>query len=391
MADRQLADPNYKQAIIERAVTLGQNGFPALAVQRNNLRGKTVYQLKDLSERLVVRHINRNIRRLTGVKQDNREFIIKCVSGFLSEGTRYRAYKFDVKAFYESVSPIEIVRDLEADEGFSGQSAAALSSFFVEMGKLGVTGLPRGLGLSATLAEYLLRPFDARVSDMAHVWFYARFVDDIFIITDGNEDQSRFTHDVAAALPSGLTFNSKSTAFTFDEYRNGSSGVAHAFDFLGYRFTVNRPERRRVDSRIGRQVMLDIAPSKVRRIKTRIALSLVQFKKDHSYADLVARIRLLTSNFNFIDRGTGVRRVAGIYFNYPLVDFDRSTALPSLDKFLRNSVLSNHPKNHVYPAVTAAERRGLAQLSFSDGFKDRRFFSFGPARLVELTACWSHA
>ena len=389
--NKLLLEPAHRQAVIEKAVDIGHVGFKSIALLKNQLRGKDVYRLTDMSDRLVVRHIASNIRRLTKVKQDDREFIIKCIQRILQEGVKCRIYKFDIETFYERVKTEQIVEALENDEGFSGQSAAALRSLFVELRKAGVSGLPRGLGVSATLAEYLLRPFDRRISEMDNVWFYARFVDDIFVITSGVELKSDFVSSASSALPPGLSFNKKSGSLDFDGFLSGESGTAGSFDFLGYRFAVDRPYRRPSDKKIVRNVTLDISEKKVKKIKSRVALSLVNFANDKNYARLHARIRLLTSNFNFVDRRTAVRRVAGIYFNYALIDSDTSVALRDLDAFLRNSLMSNHPRNRLYPALTLLQRLSLARLTFSTGFRQKRFFAFGPVQLVELTSCWSHA
>ncbi|ATJ91848.1 hypothetical protein HK16_02200 [Acetobacter senegalensis] len=163
-----LNEPDRK-AVIANAVEIGANGFAAVAFLKSTLRGKEIYQVTDMAQLLVLRHVSKNIRRITGAKQDNRQFIIECVLTMLREGSSYRVYKFDIKSFYESANIDMILERLKNDEGFSGQSAVALSTFFTIAKAAGVSGLPRGLGLSATLAEYLLRPFDERMADMPHV------------------------------------------------------------------------------------------------------------------------------------------------------------------------------------------------------------------------------
>ena len=308
----------------------------------------------------------------------------------LREGTSYRVYKFDVKSFYENAHVDMILDRLKNDEGFSGQSSVALDSFFRIAKMNGIDELPRGLGLSATLAEYLLRPFDDSIVDMPHVWFFARFVDDIFIITSGREDPKEFVRSAESLLPQGLEFNRKSEVFDFGKLMKGQTGLAHGIDFLGYRFHVSHPMRAG-DRGVLRTVTLDIAPNKVRRLKTRIAKSLLRFSADSNYPDLRARVRLITGNFNFVDRASGIRRVSGIYFNYPLVDLATSTAIPDLDKFMRNMVMSPHPQNKLRPALTTAQRRELTRLTFRDGHKNKRFYSFNPGRLVQLRSVWQHA
>jgi hypothetical protein len=392
-ADSSLYDRPKLEEAIGRAVELGLSGFSAISLKTNTLRGKAVHQLTDLAESLVVRHITSNIRRVTGVQQDDRQFIVTCMQKMLSEGTSFRVYKFDIESFYEHVQLEEIFGKLESDIAFSAQSVRALRSFFDQLSAIGVAGLPRGVSLSATLAEYLLRDFDRLMSRTQGVWFYARFVDDILIITDGREGAENFKQGAARGLPSGLEFNRKSVSLDFTPYRKTNNAMPeHCFDYLGYRFSVSLAHRDSAhDGKIWRDAWLDIAPSKVRKLKTRIARSLLTYSKDTNFGLLLSRLQLLTSNFNFIDLKTGTRRTSGIYFNYPLVSADKSTALPELDRYLLCAVTSPHPRNHLRPAVTSAQRQQLLNLRFQDGFRNRRFFSFSADRLVKLTACWAYA
>lgn len=392
-ADSSLATGSNLNLAIENALTIGTSGFSSISLTTSRLRGKSVHQLSSLSETLVVRHITSNIRRITSVKQDDRQFIVSCMQKMMSEGTAYRVYKFDISSFYESVSSQLILKQLEADMAFSGQSIRVLRSLFVQLDAAGVVGLPRGMSLSATLAEYLLREFDSLMSDASGVWFYARFVDDIVIITDGREDKAEFTKLASDSLPFGLHFNHKSTSLDFAPFVKGNVAAEEGgFDFLGYHFSVSLAHRNKaIDDKIRRDAWLDIAPSKVRRIKTRISRSLVSYAADSDFDMLLARFRLVTSNFKFVDLKTGVQRSSGIYFNYPLVDAGKSLALRELDKYLVRSVTSPHPRNRLRPAVTAAQRQSLLNLRFQDGFRKRRFFSFSADHLAALTGCWSYA
>lgn len=387
-----LLDEAFKKQVINDAVQIGIQGFIGLQISKSSLKSKMIYKLDSYPALLVTRHIAANVKRITGVKQDNRQFIIECLHSLLREGIPFRAYRLDIKNFYESVDGEQAVDALRLNEGFSGQSAFALQSFFSELKKQGVPGLPRGLGLSATLSEYVLRGFDKNVSNRDEVWFYVRFVDDIFIITSGREDRANFEKGLAADLPHGLEFNSeKHSVMDFEPFNKNQDGVEHTFSYLGYQFEVSRVIREKGGKTLSRDVAIDIAPSKVRKLKTRIVRTLIAFKSDGNYELLRARVRLLTGNFNFVDRQSGVRRVSGIYYNYPMTDLEHSVSLPALDRFLRNSLASPHPGNKWRPPLTKLQKRELLQLSFSDGFRSKRFYSFGPSTLAKLVACWRYA
>lgn len=383
--DPLLLDENHKQKVIADAVKIGLTGFAGLKINRSDLKGKSIYQMDGYPELLVARHIAKNVRRITGVKQDNRHFIIECLRSLLTEGIRFKAYRLDIKNFYESVDVLGVLENLRSNEGFSGQSAFSLQSFFEELKILGIPGLPRGLGLSATLAEYFLKDFDSAVSNHPEVWFFARFVDDIFIITSGREDQMQFEDGLRTALPAGLEFNAdKRHVMDFGRFTKGQDGVEHSFSYLGYQFEVSHVRRVKANFSLKRSVAIDISPSKVGKIKTRVIRSFIAFQSDKDYHLLRSRVRLLTSNFNFVDRQTGIRRVSGIFYNYPMTDFEQSRSLLALDKFLRNTLMSSNPKNKWRPTITKAQRRELLSLTFSGGFRSKRFYSFRPAALATL-------
>ncbi len=386
----ELLDHAVRQDVISEAVEIGKNGFDQPQMKQSTLRGKSVLQFENFAELLVSRHISTNIRAITGAKQDDRRFIIDCLVSLLSEGLPFKVYKLDIRQFYESSHPTELVDELRRHEGFSGQSCSALQSLFSELSQMGIPGLPRGLGLSAILAEYSMRNFDEFVFNQEEVWFFARFVDDIIIISSGREDKTNFIKGLEAHLPAGLEFNQqKQKVLDFSPFNKNRTGTEAAFPFLGYEFRIDHIKRE--DGQLRRDVNLDIAPSKVKKLKTRIVRSLIDFRSNGDFEMLHDRIKLLTSNFNYVDRKAGVRRVSGIYFNYPGIDNQKSTALLELDRFLRNALMSPHKKNKWRPQLTKAQRKLLVQLSFSSGFRDRRFFSFSPERLATLVACWRYA
>ena len=313
----------------------------------------------------------------------------------MSDGSAFRVYKYDIKSFYESVSIDDLLNRLRLDVAFSGQPSRIISSLFKDLKAQSLQGLPRGIALSATLAEYLMRSFDRKISGYDGVWYYSRFVDDIIVVARPDIEPSVFDKFASECLPPGLKFNDKSKWNLFEPYvKNKKEDSKEApegdFDFLGYNFSVSKAYQNK-DNNIIRSVKIDIAASKVRRIKTRIALSLIRFKSDGNFDMLLARFRLLTSNFTFVDKQTGRRRVSGIYYNYPLVDPSTSKSLLDLDKFVRSAVLSPHMRNKLRPALTKKDRQRLLRMTFLSGFKKRRFFNFSPKQIAELKDCWEYA
>ena len=379
-----------KAVVLDTAVLIAANGFQSVALRKANVAGRDVFQQSSLPEALITRHISENIRRVTKVKQSDRQSIVRCIRSLLAEGTAFNILKLDIRSFYESINIDDIVESLSNDPAFSRQSIALLSSLFDAFRQQGIVGLPRGLELSATLAEYALRDFDRSTSLKQGVRFYSRYVDDIFIMLEPTKDVDDLIYELKQMLPNGLEFRrSKTKICRFSRLITKSPQNEDDFSFLGYNIKVSKIFR--VENALRREVSLDIAAGKVKKIKRRIALALLDFNAGGSYADLHDRIKVLTSNYEFFDGQTGARRLAGLRYNYSLINAKKSRSLTSLDHYLYNALFSRNPKNRLRPQLTVPQRRQLWGYSFKSGFRDNRFFAYNQNRLHQITRCWSHA
>jgi hypothetical protein len=313
-----LTDEVARLAAVSSAVTLASDGLHGLDLMASRVKGNTLYQVMDLSQNLVLRKLARNVRFLTRVRQSDRDTVIKSLSAVLSEGHNYRAYKLDISRFYESIDRDVIESSFENDTGFPAASLFVFRAFNQQLTTQKVHGLPRGLAISATLSEYVMRRFDKVMRASKEVYFFARYVDDIVIITTGQEDRRAFLRKVRATLPAGLLLNTAKCRVA-DFFRPKASNLAAAkpedvLDFLGYRFVVYGQAKSA--GTVTRRVDIDIAPKKITRFKTRITLSLLQYKKDGNFLDLLNRLKLLSGNYNLYDYDKSLRRNVGISWNY---------------------------------------------------------------------------
>lgn len=381
-----------KDRVVREALKIAEQGFTSLSLRVGSLRGKPVYQQTSLAQVLLVRHVNDNVRKITSVKQADRKSIIKCLAALFSEGINFQVLRLDIKSFYESVDTHELVMELERDAAFSRQSITLLRTFFSALQARGLTGLPRGIGLSATLSEYMLRKFDMTVRTYPGVTFYSRYVDDILVVFSGRSDGEKLVEHCQLNLPSGLTFNRKKSQRV--EFSQTFSGVTppmteHIIEFLGYQFDVSRLYRS--GGSIRRDVNIDISTNKVNKIKRKVALSIIAFNDGGSFNDLHQRIKFLTSNYPFTDAVTAEVRFGGLRFAYPLIDPISSKALKSLDYFIYNALYSNNPKNRLKPKLSRVQRGILAGYSFKTGYVETRFFSYNGQDMRKITGCWAHA
>lgn len=392
--DHNLFDQTYRDLLVQRAENRAKQGFAATALKKSKIRSENVYQFARLEDELVARKIVRNIRRITKVRQSDRNIIVSCIDSICRDGLPLRIYKLDVKNFYESV-PVEIITSrLQDDIAFSKISTYLVGSLFSELKAQNINGLPRGLSISATLSEYLMRAFDIAVSRLPNVCYYSRFVDDIIFITHGFEDKKEFIENIKNKLPIGLELNSKKTnTFDFSEFSKSSKDVLEGqFDFLGYTFFINHAVRNKANTII-RGVRIDISEKKVKKIKTRIIRAALRFIADNNFSNFEDRVKMLSSNYKFLDIDKKSFRKAGIYFNYEKVNLEKSESLPGLDRFLKKFMLAKNGPigSQLNLLLSPSQRKALLRYSFKKGFERKIFFDFNGMRLSELKSCWRYA
>ncbi|MGU3450915.1 antiviral reverse transcriptase Drt3a [Methylobacterium sp. 391_Methyba4] len=392
LRDRRLFLENYRNALIADAARRVETGYEDVELKWRTINGAPVYALGQLADEVVLRKITRNIKQVTRVRQSNRSHIVKCIQSLCQEGLSFKLYKIDIKKFYDSITTEMFLSSIVSDSAFPPATTRLLSSFFEEMRKRGIGGLPRGLSLSSVLSEYVMRPFDRAAASIDGVFFFSRFVDDMVFITRGDEDHERFISGINKLLPCGLTASPQKTkCFPFKSHDKSNVGVEGEVDFLGYVFRIGFAKRDE-NGRISRDVQLDIADKKIRRMKSRICLSLLQFTKDRNFSDLEKRIRMLSSNYSVTDFGRRRIRNVGIYHNYRLVGPGPSKSLRDLDAFYKKMILSNQGKicSRLQLTITRQQRSALLRYSFERAFTDRTHFDFNPKAIGSLKKCWNN-
>ncbi len=388
-----LYDKNVKCQIVNQCIEKSVTGFvDNINVVKNIINGKIVYKIKFLQDELLLRKASENIKRITSVKQQNRDNIVSNLICFLREGVPYRIYKLDIKSFYETIDTANMLQEMKKNIVISKPTTRVVESLLGHIEGFGFRGLPRGLRLSAILSELIMRRFDNYCQNNNNVFFYSRFVDDIIIITSALEERTEFITSLEKKM-SGLQFNPKKTE-VFDISKNAKSEadkILAKFNYLGYELTIKNPPKQNIKQNY-RNVFVDIAPKKVKKIKTRIIRSLLSFCKNKDYDLLLDRLRLISGNYSLIDRKSGVKRKAGIYYSYKHVTFENSYCLKDLDIFLKKALLSTNGKvsTKVNNLLSIDDRRNLLKLTFCNGFTQKVFFHFSQQRLTKIMECWAY-
>lgn len=343
--------------------------------------GKPVYQLKkDMPEHhYAEKQISRNLSRLYKVKQSNRNQIVSQLANILMDEFPYHFIRTDISSFYESINHAALVQKLRDDQLLSQTALRLTRNMLAKYSQLTGTsglGLPRGIGLSAYLAELYMRDFDEAVRSIEDVVYYARYVDDIVIVfapTPMSKPKEYMPQIESEMSKKGLvrnTIKTEESKFNPDGTSRGRSGLK--FEYLGYAFNFEpKPQIR-------------LSASKNVKYEARLNASFARYYADKTtnsrkaYRLLLKRIRFLTGNTQLTHNKQNA--FVGIYFSNPhLTDTQQ---LKTLDRKLTN-LISKVP--------SASLKAKLGTLSFVDGYEQRIFRRFHrKGEFGKITEAWKY-
>lgn len=393
----RLRNPRTLDACIRLACRYARNFEERLpnAIKRTSVKGKYINYVASFPMELVLRKINSNLRVAFRPDPSGRSALVLTLCEALRDSNAYSLHRLDVKSFYESIDAGVLYSTVAASPALSSTTSRLLYSMNKWHVRMDGAGIPRGLSTSASLSEIYMARFDVSVSAPADHFYACRFADDIVLIYCSDKHARRAVSDVVASLPKGLEINRrKSTHHIAPKLANGkaaASSLVFDVEYLGYKISVNDPVKEKGE-KLRRSLQLDIAESKVRKIKSRLTYCFLDFSKTADFDLLSARLRFLTSNYKINDKNGKFSRLAGIFFSYQLVDASSSKSLHELDLFLRKCVLSNFGPifSITSSALTRANRNSLLANSFKKGFETRSIRYFSPKLIGRIQECWKY-
>lgn len=354
------------------AATIAAPSF-AFKVVPAILRGKKKGYITDRNDPATffcMKQMQTNVRTMFKVRPGNRNAIVSHIKNLLNDRFPKCVVRTDLRDFYESVDRKDLMKSLIANTLLSQSTRRLIRKLFRDCpGK----GLPRGIGISAHLAEVAARGVDRTLEDLPGLIYYGRYVDDIVLIFSNGENlsASEFLDSVRSGIESRkFALNARKT--TSFHAPDCMQAVPQQFEYLGYRFSC--PTAGGVE--------IGLSSKRVQKYRVRVGRAFAEYGKGARAGEerarklLLHRILFLTSNTRLLNNKKNV--YIGAYFsNSHLTDF---TELDQLDRHLsaltmnRSRILKNK----------------LSGLSFRAGFKERTFVTFTAQELQELAAIWKH-
>ncbi|HHX8938963.1 TPA: antiviral reverse transcriptase Drt3a [Yersinia enterocolitica] len=372
---------NLKQC----ADRINEDAYLFSGCHQSKINGKNIFILKEFVDLISIRKANDNIKRIFSIKQADRNDIVTRVKIMLSEPIPFYIYKLDIKSFYESIDRGFVLKKIYSNSLVSYRTKRVISKFFETDEIKNINGLPRGVGLSATLSELFLEGFDKIIKINSNIYYYSRYVDDVIIFSHKKIDD--FIAFFEKLLPGSLSLN-KDKCREITIHNEKSKNSSQSFSYLGYNFTVKNG----FTDKNNRDLSLKIAESKIKKLKKRIILTLKSYAKNKDVELARKRFRYLTANIaiekkqNKNDEERGAL-YSGIYYNY--IHLTEYTQLLELDGFKSKCLFSKRGSlGKGLISCNQTDLKSLRKYSFLSGYNNRRKTKFTYAELKLISACW---
>jgi hypothetical protein len=384
-----------RDKIIKRAIDAATR-WPAAFTNyyKAQVKQRTCVSLKDYSQNLILRSISRYVARRFRIKPCNRDDIVRDVIETLSDSTPMYVLRRDIASFYENLPTTEAGQRILYDTFMPTKLKAFVRRYFDTFCTPDV-GVPRGVGLSALIAELAMQRSDQKIRETPGVYKYFRYSDDILIFS--YRPPSEISAAIESALPPPVRLNPKKSTDTSAACPNKHLSATKSFEYLGYRFTF----KDHFGSSSPRTVTVSISQRKISKLKSRIICSLKSYAKGGDASLLLDRIRFVAGNYRAYRKGASAIRSSkilrsGIYYSYSLCGTykgakrtDHTCAeLKYLDGFYHSLLTgpSSLFKNRL--ALNPPLLARLKDISFFKGYEKRMIVRFHPDRIQQIKRAW---
>jgi len=356
--------------------------------------GKEVFTINSASNAHIfaVKQLQYNIRHTFKVKQANRHNILSNIKTFLNSNIPVYIIRTDISGFYESIPHDKLLPMIMDNTLLSYKSKAFIKGIIREYESIKDTalvvsglGVPRGIGISSYLSELYMRNLDAKIVGRRNVMFYARYVDDIFL--------------VLSTLPTGMTLKKYYDDMTADFNAYGlslkqpddGSDKCKLIDFttadheeikmnyLGYNLYMSRNNNTLKTS-------FGLSDEKKTRYKKRIDSSITHFETlskcdvKQAYHNLIDSLNFITGNFKLFKTKSGVK--VGLRYNNDLLD--RLDELDELTKYLQTHPIAPYVGLKDNANIKDKLSKRIAKIDFKQRWNERKMFTFSLQRINEI-------
>lgn len=341
-------------------------------LETRTVKSKLVFTPANMEDAFAIKLLDRFIRRIYKVRQSDRNRIVRQLKTLLKDSGNYHVIRLDIKDCYETIKLKKLIHYLEDGLILAPECIKLLNDILSDLYiNHAVSGLPRGLSISPTLAELYLETLDKRIASHSDVIYSARYVDDIILLTPVGKENDVKDSVEAFINEMGLNVNNDT-----DKFYSGPSRTAE-FDYLGYSIKVE-PKKNKPN-----KVSLKISRSKLNKIKSRVVIGLSAHKKHNDISLLKRRIEYLCM-LKSVRKGKNGDLLAGIAHNYQYVT-DDFECLKSIDGFLCQQLVS--PRF----GLSQQEQDKIRKVSIYGNARKGSVGKFSKKKAAQIMQVWKNA
>ncbi len=343
-------------------------------IQQRVAGPKPVFTACSLYDVLCLRHTDRILRSALLTPIAYRADEIRQLVASIRGETNASIYRTDIQSFFETINFHALISSLESRKNLPNRTILHLKSLSeILRTKWNFFGLPRGINISSTLAQYALRHLDLFLLRAEGICFYSRYVDDICIIHE--HDHASIEKLIIDNLPKPLTLNTTKT-------QHISPPSTQPLNYLGYCITTSPT------------LSVGISPRKIAKYKLRITLSLKNYLKTSDFALLLRRLEFLSGRTRMTVRGRRTDIYVGLRDTYPECSSDRiDQEIRSLDSFYHGILRSKryYLAKRLRATLSTTEWGTLNSISFQNRDRIRFARTRTHEELAKITNVWKYA
>lgn len=390
-----------------------QSAFETLEQQINNHRfsftvnvseydGKQYFSINNdgiWAQFYAMKILQRNLVHLFNVEMVNRHSVMTNLKLLLNTKTPLYIIRTDIRGFFESIPQERLLRLIDRNSLLGTKSKGMVKKVLKEYEKIkdkgrvpAGRGVPRGIAISSPLSEIYMDRLDKVIRDRREVVFYARYVDDIFIILSSLGDAMNLKDYYQGLVEFfsryGLTLQPDGSAKCklTDKFSKDSGGTLNEdFTYLGYHLFLEKDKKKKE-----LRTIFGLSDHRKQTLKERIDhcfdhfADLVKVKPIQARHDLMDGLNIISGNTRLSKAKSGVK--IGFFYNNDLLD--RKEDFTEIQDYL-NAKVPAIPANLFGGGVDKTKYENhltscLQKIDFKDRWEKRKMFDIGVERLKSI-------
>lgn len=389
---------NKKQALYEHLEEISDivnSSSFRFELKKLKIKGKEAFSIDTTkhAQFFAIKQLQYNLRNVFKVRQANRHQILSNIKIFLDSKIPVYVIRTDISGFYESIPQKSLIKSVVENSLLNYKSKSFIRGILREYETTKDKslipenyGVPRGIGISSYLSELYMRDLDKKLSSRKEIIYYARYVDDIFIILSSlpNRKTLQSYYDDIVALFNDYELTLKQPGIgnkceLIDMYSSLNLKL-QKIEYLGYCIEIERINGK-IDCkfRMKKEKLDNIKKKMDNAIKHFNDLSVINVKQ--AYRDLMDSLDYITGNIALNKTKSGVK--TGLYYSNDLLDNDLPD-LKGLTRYLHSRKVEPYNKLKGYEVLKSRIESKIKKIDLAKRWNERKFNRFSLEQIEKM-------